>query len=986
MKECNFSQDKDMKKKGRGTFEEEATIVDNIEVRSVKQFDNRGLALGLIMGKRDNRYAFMNPIAMARAKGSSGPSGPTIRDYLSRQRPTWEEVKKLLEKKKEGCSTLAAWEEKMNEKHREELRKQRELLLGGQNQSCESKEPNSKEKKKKKKKRKKKKKKKDHDSESDCDSSSDEEQSSRKRKLCDVDIMMGIERKNWRDNISYSQGEGSSEESATVFHVPKSNTEFLKVLLRLHHPSFIHHLEHWKAGDEICIATEEVSGLNPANIAHPFLIVSGLASILEALNFLHTKANQSHGSLQDDAIFISKKDGKWKLLLEGVRKSSQEEMLKDLLSFSALAVDLLSPHTESIPEAQDFIEVVSESETPVSIKVLQAHPVFHIDYMQVLSFLSLFTLKSSEERELFFRELGEKLYRFPEEVIGLQLSGLLTSRILLLDSSAHSLFLPFLLAARPSEQKEAWCGETPQNAIFGPRSFQKYMIPHISKAYMVLDAPIRIVLLQNLPLYLHAISKDVLQESLLPQILMGIHDTNDELVAVTLRALADLIPYLGASTVIGPKRKTLFSNALPKMGNKSLNVEAIQEGRSSPDGGEVQNSPCVGLIDNHVEDITTSMPLSLNKGKSLRLSTPSGNGRDESATDATTWENWESLAPETPPVVPVQPPSKLSPKPSLPMTTRVRTKTPILSNIDDDIISYDIKTMDWRTKEEEEDFFSDMQPNLSTKRSSSVSISSVSDAHGMSLSSSGPDVDLKSIEVKLRMMDEQADVSEEKKRMPQLDSIVLSYENSLLRESDLQLLEGKNWLNDKLIGFYFEYLYVQVLKENPKVCFLSPEVTQAVKLCSVSELHIFLDPLELHLKDIVFLPVNDSLSYDTPGGSHWSLLVFSRAKNAFCHFDSSSSSNRSHVNRLTKKIEPFFKVEGDIKVVDMKCTQQNNTYDCGVHVICNAEALVKTCIQGNNPTAIEICSIAHDLQEKRSQLKELIISLQRFYLKTNMAT
>ena len=46
---------------------------------------------------------------------------------------------------------------------------------------------------------------------------------------------------------------------------------------------------------------------------------------------------------------------------------------------------------------------------------------------------------------------------------------------------------------------------------------------------------------------------------------MGVHDTNDELVAVTLRALADLIPYLGASIVIGPKRKTLFSNALPKV-------------------------------------------------------------------------------------------------------------------------------------------------------------------------------------------------------------------------------------------------------------------------------------------------------------------------------------------------------------------------------------------------------------------------------------
>lgn len=82
------------------------------------------------MGKRDTRYSFMNPIAMARARGPPSSSGPTIRDYLSRQRPTWEEVKEILQKKKEGCSTLAAWEERMNEKYRQELQKQRDVVFG----------------------------------------------------------------------------------------------------------------------------------------------------------------------------------------------------------------------------------------------------------------------------------------------------------------------------------------------------------------------------------------------------------------------------------------------------------------------------------------------------------------------------------------------------------------------------------------------------------------------------------------------------------------------------------------------------------------------------------------------------------------------------------------------------------------------------------------------------------------------------------------
>ncbi|XP_055935968.1 protein FAM133-like isoform X2 [Argiope bruennichi] len=89
------------------------------------------------MGKRDTRYAFMNPIAMARARGPISSGGPSIRDYMNRDRPSWEEVKEILQKKKEGSKTLAAWEEKMNDKFREELRRNREKLLG-ESSSCES--------------------------------------------------------------------------------------------------------------------------------------------------------------------------------------------------------------------------------------------------------------------------------------------------------------------------------------------------------------------------------------------------------------------------------------------------------------------------------------------------------------------------------------------------------------------------------------------------------------------------------------------------------------------------------------------------------------------------------------------------------------------------------------------------------------------------------------------------------------------------------
>uniref|UniRef100_A0AAY5EWX2 Family with sequence similarity 133 member B n=1 Tax=Electrophorus electricus TaxID=8005 RepID=A0AAY5EWX2_ELEEL len=119
------------------------------------------------MGKRDNRVPYLNPIAAARARGPAPVTGPTIQDYLSRPRPTWEEVKEQLEKKKKGSRALADFEEKMNERWRKELEKNREKLLGGTEKKEKEKDKEKKEKKEREKEKEKEKEKKEREKEKD---------------------------------------------------------------------------------------------------------------------------------------------------------------------------------------------------------------------------------------------------------------------------------------------------------------------------------------------------------------------------------------------------------------------------------------------------------------------------------------------------------------------------------------------------------------------------------------------------------------------------------------------------------------------------------------------------------------------------------------------------------------------------------------------------------------------------------------------------
>ncbi|XP_066935690.1 sentrin-specific protease 8-like [Clytia hemisphaerica] len=209
----------------------------------------------------------------------------------------------------------------------------------------------------------------------------------------------------------------------------------------------------------------------------------------------------------------------------------------------------------------------------------------------------------------------------------------------------------------------------------------------------------------------------------------------------------------------------------------------------------------------------------------------------------------------------------------------------------------------------------------------------------------------------------------------------LSYHNSCLDEQDIVLLNDGCWLNDKVIGFMFEYFENDVFKElEERVSFVSPEVSQFIKLVSdPQEVSIFLDPLDLRNKEYIFMAVNDN-EENSCGGSHWSLLVYYRLSSSFIHYDSCGSFNNKAALSLATKVYSSIQKDTreELNVIQGKCSRQNNGYDCGVYAISFVEELCNLIKETDKIEIEQLLDIpVSRILEQRNRMKDIIQSLMK---------
>ncbi|VDO32933.1 unnamed protein product [Haemonchus placei] len=342
----------------------------------------------------------------------------------------------------------------------------------------------------------------------------------------------------------------------------------IKLLKQLKHPYILKFLDGASTANDVSLVTERVQMLDHSIESLSIdEIQSGLYHILEAVLFLHTKASLSHNNLTPASIFVAS-NGEWKLGGIVTNSCSLNSALPSVYLSICLQKSLVIVKEKdsariqvSLNKAEEKVrslrEIAAQLTTGdpaqrIQLHVVFAHPALSNSLIQIIEFCNTIHLRTDEEKDEFFRDIVPRLRCIPGDVVARRLSRLLLSRYVLLETRCQSELYPALLVP---------AGD--QNGILSRDHFQRHMIPEILRLFKVRESAVRIVLLSHFNGYARYIPHERLVGFVTDEVIQGCFDSDSQLVAASLRALATLVEIAGADAVCPWPISKTFANGSP---------------------------------------------------------------------------------------------------------------------------------------------------------------------------------------------------------------------------------------------------------------------------------------------------------------------------------------------------------------------------------------------------------------------------------------
>lgn len=448
--------------------------------------------------------------------------------------------------------------------------------------------------------------------------------------------------------------------------------KFSNNLLKYRHPCIVRYISAWQQRSTLHLATEYVQPLSQVLITQtPLQICIGLNNILRALVFLHNQAGMSHNNISVSAVYVTG-DGQWKLgglqylcsfseltpaYLKHARIHRYDKAVDpnedsytlttkvDQYGFAVLVEDVYRNHkNDDVPHLREFKKYCRDylqHDDPVQRPDLSAvlqHNFFNHEFISIYKFLNFLPLKTEEEKCQVFTNILDNLKCYDEETVAKQLGGLLLSRLTMLDQTARKDVIPFILKPKNERSQN---GE--HTGFFSLSIFKEHVKPRLMQLFGVRDSQIRTLLLTHFSKFVHVFSHEELSQHILPELLLGIKDTDDNLVAATLICLSELVPILGGDTVIGGKRSKFFTDGRPnsKSASESVHDQKLFSTKS------LRDLPCSEDVYNHEEiEVRYEKILTMNE----RPSPVGGESVEDAITETTTnkadseddWSDWDN--------------------------------------------------------------------------------------------------------------------------------------------------------------------------------------------------------------------------------------------------------------------------------------------------------------------------------------------------------